>query len=42
MNTFLFHAVPEVVSFLSRDPGLLVRKYPYWKLQGFAVVDNSI
>jgi hypothetical protein len=42
MNTFLCHAVPEVVPFLSRDPVLLVRKYPYWKLQGFSVVDSSI
>jgi hypothetical protein len=42
MNTFLCHAVPEVVPFLSRAPVLLVRKYPYWKLQGFSVVDSSI
>jgi hypothetical protein len=42
MNTFLCHAVPEVVPFLSRAPVLLVRKYPYWKFQGLSVVDSSI
>jgi hypothetical protein len=42
MNTFLCHAVPQADPLLSKDPVLLVKKYPYWKLQGFLVVDNFI
>jgi hypothetical protein len=42
MNIFLCHVVLEVVPFLSRAPVLLVRKYPYWKFQGFSAVDSSI
>jgi hypothetical protein len=42
MNTFLCHAFPEAVPFLSRDPTLLVRKSPYWKFQGLSAVDSSI
>jgi hypothetical protein len=42
MNTFIYHAVPEAIPVPSRDPVLLVRKYPYWKFQGFSAVNSSI
>jgi hypothetical protein len=42
MNAFLCHADPEVVPFLSRDPMLLVMKYPYQKFQGLSAVESSI